>query len=216
MIVRLGRTRDSEVKNVLRSGDFEDFDTVVAEGWKHELATIDGIRATAELDPRARSGTYCLRLVAAPAAGRDAPVSVAQRPVSVTTPAVTVHKGQLVYISGWVKVSAPSLGNLDGAMLYDSLAGLPGALRWRTPTPDWQPFELVREVPETGELTLTMALTGLGEIRFDDLQIKPLDPDNSVAGKNKNGPPAKTPGKSGPLDFLKRWPNFGGTKSEAE
>ena len=94
-------------------------------------------------------------------------------------------------------------------------------LRRSEPRPDpelgREPFvEVLVEVPETGELTLTMALTGLGEIRFDDLQIKPLDPDNSVAGKNRDGPAAKTPAKTGPLDFLKRWPNFGGTKPESE
>lgn len=215
MIARFGRTLNSPTRNVLRSGDFEDFDTMVAEGWKHEQVVIDGIRATAELYPRAHKGTYSLRLIAAPAAGRDTPASIPARPVSVTTPPVTVYKGQLVYISGWVCVAAPSLGNLDGAMLYDSLSGAGAALRWRTEA-DWKKFELVREVSETTELTLTMALSGLGEIRFDDLEIIPLDVDaSSGGGSGTKATPASRPGRGGPFDFLRRLPGFKG-KTDAE
>jgi hypothetical protein len=207
MIARFGRARMEGARNVLRSGDFEDFDTMVAEGWKHEQTTIEGVRATAELYPRAHKGTYSLRLIAAPDSGKDAPASVPERPVTVISPAVTVHKGQLVYISGWVKVTAPSQGNLDGAIFYDSLAGPAAALRWRT-IADWRKFEVVREVTETTELTVTMALTGLGEIRFDDLEIIPLDVESSPAARSvKNAPGA---GRTGPFDFLKRLPGFRG------
>lgn len=207
MLGRLGRTRTDGNRNVLRSGDFEDFETMKAEGWTQELMSIDGIRANAEQYPRAHSGTYSLRLIATPAPGEDPPVLVPERPVAVTSPPVTVYKGQLVYIGGWVKVAAPSLGNLDGAMLYDSLGGPTAALRWRT-TADWKQFELVREVPETCELTVTMALAGLGEIRFDDLQIIPLDVDPNQPGASKAA--AGRPGKSSPFDFLRRIPGFGG------
>ena len=53
------------------------------------------------------------------------------------------------------------------------------ALRWRSKS-DWQMFDLTREVYETTELTLTMALSGLGDVRFDDLEIIPLDVDSSL------------------------------------
>jgi hypothetical protein len=207
MISRFGRARTEGSRNVLRSGDFEDFDTMVAEGWKHEQSAIEGVKATAELYPRAHNGKYSLRLVAAPASGRDPPASVPERPVTVTSPPVTVYKGQLVYIRGWVKVSAPSTGNLDGAIFYDSLAGPAAALRWRT-TADWKEFELVREVAETTELTVTMALTGLGDIRFDDLEIIPLDVESSPTARSIKNTPG--PGKTGPFDFLKRLPGFRG------
>jgi len=212
MISRFGRARTSGSKNVLRSGDFEDYDTMVAEGWKHEQSAIAGVRATAELYPRGHKGNYSLRLIAAPASGQDPPASVPERPVTVISPPVTVYKGQLVYISGWVKVSAPSLGSLDGAIFYDSLGGPAAALRWRTIS-DWKKFELVREVNETSELTLTMALSGLGEIRFDDVEIIPFDVDmNPSANAGKNAGPGARPG---PFDFLKRLPGFRG-KAEPE
>jgi hypothetical protein len=207
MIGRFGRARVEGSRNMLRSGDFEDFDTLVAEGWKHEQTAIDGVRATAELYPRAHKGSYSLRLVAAPDTGRDAPVVFHERPVTVISPPVTVYKGQLVYIGGWVKVASPSTANLDGAILYDSLLGPAAALRWRQ-VADWRKFELVREVTETTELTLTMALTGLGEIRFDDLEIIPLDVESSPTARSVKNTPAS--GRSNPFDFLKRLPGFRG------
>lgn len=213
MMARFGRTRNSPIRNLLRSGDCEDFDTMVAAGWKHEQTKIDGVRANAELDHQAHTGSYSLRLIAAPATGFDPPATISERPVSVITPPVTVYKGQLVYISGWVKVSAPSLANLDGALFYDSLGGPAAAIRWRTINKTWEKFELVREVHETSDLTLTMALSGLGEIRFDDLEIIPLDVDaNASAGPGKAAPPGVRPG---PFDFLKKIPGLRG-KAEPE
>lgn len=213
MIGRFGRTRNSPIRNVLRAGDFEDKDTMVAEGWLRKETAIDGVATTAELyAPRAHSGVYSLRLAAAAVPGRDPPAHIAERPVTVVSPPVTVYKGQLVYISGWAKVASPSQANLDGALLYDSLAGPAAALRWRA-TADWKRFEFVREVHETTELTLTMALSGLGDIRFDDLEIIPLDVDSSPAARTiKNSPGT---GRAGPFDFLRRLPGFRG-KTEPE
>lgn len=214
MVASHGRARHAGGSNLLRSGDFEDIDTMVAEGWKHEQVEIEGVRAAAELYPKAKQGAYCLRLIATPATGQDPPTVIGDRPVTVTTPPVTIYKGQIVHISGWVKVAAPSLNNLEGALLYDSLGGSSAALRWRTKA-DWQKFDLVREAPETGELTITMALAGLGEICFDDLQIIPLE---SEPGQPSPGDkPAATPAsnRGGAFDFLKKIPRIGG-KAEPE
>ncbi|MBI3863382.1 MAG: hypothetical protein HY290_15940 [Planctomycetia bacterium] len=210
MIARIGRTAGMPVKNLLRSGDCEDKDTMVAEGWKRTETEIPDVQSTGELHAGAHQGTYCLRLAAAPAPGKPVPVSVADRPVTITTPPVTVYKGQLVYISGWVKLTVPAVGNLDGAVFYDSLLGPSAALHWRAVT-DWKKFEVIREVHETTDLTLTMALSGLGDVRFDDLQIIPLDVESGGSrGGGPNGTPVSRPGKGAPWDFLRRIPGFGG------
>lgn len=209
MIDRFNKARETGGPNLLRSGDFEDYDTWVSEGGRHEQTKIEGILAAAELSPRRHSGNYSLRLIAAPATGKDPPRFVNERPVTVTTPPVTIYKGQIVSIRGWVKVSAPSLGNLDGAMLYDSIGGPTTALRWKSPA-DWQLFQIVREATETGDLTLTMTLTGLGEISFDDLEIVPLDPNAAPLAEGKKGAPAARPVRGRPLDFFKNIPTFGG------
>lgn len=207
MLGRLGRSTQAGRRNLLPSGDFEDADTVVASGWKHEQAAVEGVRAAAELYPRPHGGTYCLRLIAAPASGQDAPLVVPDRPVTVSTPAIDVHKGQILFIKGWVRMAAPALGTSDGAMFYDSIGGPAGALRWKSPG-QWQPFSLIREVQESSELTLTMTLSGLGEILFDDLQVIAID-----AGETISPAPAaniRPDAKGGPLDFLRGLPGLRG------
>lgn len=210
MVARLGNSPDPGGQNLLRSGDFEDFDTMVAEGWKHEQATIDGIRASAELYPRPRKGHYCLRLVAVPDTGKDAPTVVRERPVTVTSPSVNVHAGQLLYISGWIRMPAPSVGSLDGVMLYDSLTGPAGALRWHTKNDEWQPFSIIREARGSGPVNVTLTLSGMGEACFDELRIIPFD-----AGEHRlpqNAARLRTPAnsRSNPLEFFKRLPGMGG------
>jgi hypothetical protein len=57
-----------------------------------------------------------------------------------------------------------------------------------------------------------MALSGLGEIRFDELEIIPLDVDSNPAARAvKNG---ASPGRTGPFDFLRRLPGFRGKPEE--
>jgi hypothetical protein len=210
MVGRLGRATHAGGRNLLRSGDFEDFETMKV-GWKHEQVEVPGVRAVAELYPQPHKGTYCLRLIATAATGQDPPLVINDRPVTVTTPPVTVYKGQLVRVIGWVKVAAPSLRNLEGAILYDSLGGPATALRWRSKC-DWQQFDFVREAAATGEFTLTMALTGLGEICFDDMQIIPLD---TQSGPQTTGDkPTAGAGRGGAFDFLKKFPRLG-PKTEA-
>jgi hypothetical protein len=207
MVARVGRSEYASRQNLLPSGDFEDPDTVIAAGWKHEQNSVEGIRAAAELYPRPHGGKYCLRLIAAPASGQDAPRIVTDRPVTVTSPRVDVHKGQLVIIKGWVRLAAPSLGTTDGVLLYDSLGGQSGALRWRTPFP-WQQFSLIREVHESTALTLTMTLTGLGEVHFDDLEVIVVDGSDVISPSDAANPrPEQRPG---PLNFLRGLPGLRG------
>jgi hypothetical protein len=100
---------------------------------------------------------------------------VTRNPVTVTTPEITVRAGQVIHISGWVRVVSTISGSLDGAMLYDSQNGPVGALRWHERS-GWRRFVMVREVQYSGKLNLTMTLTGLGEIQFDDLRVTPHTP----------------------------------------
>ena len=215
MVSRFRQTRESGTRNILRSGDFEDFDTMVTEGWRHERTQVEGVQSTAEVSPQAREGSYSLRLVAvAKSGGGEPPATVAQPPVTVTSPPMTVYRGQLLYITGWVRLTAGVTASSDGVMLWDSLGGQPLALRWRKPV-EWHEFHLVREVHETRELTLSVSLTGLGEVYFDDLKVIPL----SDAGAEETEPtatPVSKPAGSNPLDFFKKIPGFRPKPAEEE
>lgn len=226
LVRRLGRGSAAAAPNLLRSGDFEDQDTMKVEGWHRVQPAIEGVRATAEQYPLAKSGRHSLRLIAVSSvpdkatvakgksrSSRDSappPVLIRERPVTVVSPPVVVRKSQLVYIGGWVKVVAGSGPTSEGAVLYDSIGGPATALRWRDPQ-EWKHFEILREVPESGELNITIALTGIGEVLIDDLQVQAYEPETETA---ESTPPDPAKPKSSPFDFLKKLPGLG-TKENA-
>ena len=79
------------------------------------------------------------------------------------------------------------------AMMRHQLAdvagrGEPLAVRLTTPLA-WKKFTLYRRVPASGNISLTVALTGIGRVAFDDLRIEPL-----VVGSSTPNTPAVSPG----------------------
>lgn len=207
LVARLGESRMENDNNLLRSGNFEDIDTMVVERYKHTQNDIFGVRAAAELYPQAKEGNYSLRLVAAPVPGKELPVVLPNNPVTVTTPPVMVQSGQVISVSGWVRVTSPISHSVDGAIVYDNVGGPLSALRWQGVS-GWQRFSFIREVEQSGNFTVTMSLGGLGEIQFDDLKIIPHDPRNLPP---QAPPPAVTDPRNPfttPLRLLQQLPNF--------
>ena len=68
----------------------------------------------------------------------------------------------------------------DGACLYDSAGGEPLAVRLVGPL-NWKKFTLYRRVPESGVVNVTLALTGIGKVYFDDVRIEPRSATNAAA-----------------------------------
>ncbi|MCA9017766.1 MAG: hypothetical protein KDA77_20750, partial [Planctomycetaceae bacterium] len=177
MISKIGRSGKNIESNLLRSGDFEDIDTMVVERWKHEQSAIEGTEAIAELYPRdKKSGDFSLRLLAAPLSRQHMPAHIEGPLVKVTTPPLAVRSGQIVHVTGWVKVSSPITGNPQGATFQDSIMGPGGALHWNTQS-DWQKIDMIREVPQSDNLILTLSLNGMGSILFDDLRVIAYTPE---------------------------------------
>jgi hypothetical protein len=75
-----------------------------------------------------------------------------------------------------VKINKDLTATADGALLYDSAGGEPLAIRLMGTGQKWKQYTWYRKVPESGKLSLTLALTGLGTVYFDDLKIEPLQP----------------------------------------
>ena len=102
--------------------------------------------------------------------------------LAVDSPPVRLPPGTLVRVSGWVKVAGAVAGSPDGVLVYDDAGGEPLAYRvLSTAEPDapggaWRPFHLYRRVPESGQIGVTLALTGLGAAYFDDIRIEPIVP----------------------------------------
>lgn len=195
---RLEQQGKSNDINKLPSGDFEDLDTLIAAGWRHEQRATPDVASSAELRPQAKQGKSAIRLSAEPTAKDPTTFQFHAPPVSVTSPAVSVHAGHLIKISGWVKAPHPFVGSIDGVMIYDSLLGKTGAIRIKNAI-DWQRFELWRMAPESQSLTVTAEMHGLGELYLDDVRITSTPMVGELAEVPRIDPEVK-PSRFTPLD----------------
>lgn len=124
--------------------------------------------------------------------------------LAVDSPPVRLPPGTLVRISGWIRVKSEIAGTADGALMYDDAGGEPLAVRvlntdvaWEPSKPaqsSWKKFHLYRRVPVTGQISVTLALTGIGVAYFDDIRIEPLVVGTAATAKRPtNNPGGKAP-----------------------
>ncbi|HEX6985010.1 MAG TPA: hypothetical protein VF170_06515 [Planctomycetaceae bacterium] len=189
LIAKVGRMlmNPPDDANLLPTGDFEDDARMIEEGWRHtaiESASLGASGALVATSPK--QGRYALQLWARRKDGAAASAGTANGAVVFKSPAMPVTAGQVLHISGWVKVVGAIPDHLDGATVHDSLLGPSSGLRW-TKTKGWEPFEMLREVPQDGEFELTLTLHGAGEVHFDDLRVVPHTPRTSVAEQPGRG-----------------------------
>jgi len=129
-----------------------------------------------------QQGKQCLMLQIKPKPHQPQqlpPQALERTLLALTSPVVHLQPGTLVQVSGWVRIVDPITASPDGALLYDSAGGEPLAIRLSEPTP-WKKITLYRRVPDSGTMHVTLALTGLGAVYFDDIRIEPLVPDASL------------------------------------
>jgi hypothetical protein len=186
LVERLGRAADNPLENQPPSGDFESQQAIRA-GWSQSQHAVEGLRAEAELYPSAHKGKSALRLIAVPTAGVEAPEIIAKPPVTVSSPAITARAGQILHISGWVKIVAPVTHSLDGVTVHDNIDRMLGALRFNEKS-GWQRFQMLREVRADGPYVLTFSLHGMGEVLFDDLQVIPHQMSTIRAASGSDAP----------------------------
>jgi hypothetical protein len=169
--------KNAWVPNVQTGGDMEALDQMLRLGWQQQRAAPEGVNADVTLsltDPH--SGRSALRLQAWPAEAARAP-RVAERPIVwISSSPVPVREGQLVRIRCWAQVPRRLGASDEGLLVFDSLGGVELGDRVRL-TQGWREITLYRAVPKSGQLSVTFALTGLGEASLDDLQVSLLDPE---------------------------------------
>jgi len=160
--------------NRLPGGDFENLEMMIRYGWRYTQHDTPGIQPYVDLVPdAAHSGLLGLRLTVRTDNPENPPAIIEVPPITIMSPAIPVEAGQIVRIHGWVNVPAAIIGSVDGLLVIDSLTGEEMALRLDR-TIGWQEFTMLRIVPQSGPLTLTLAMTGIGEVRLDDLTIEVL------------------------------------------
>ena len=163
-------------RNLLPGGDFEAPPDETPYAWLAQPVSLDDVDLTARrVADGPHAGKQCLMLQIRPKNPQAAPAALERTFLAIHSPAVRLEPGSLVRISGWVRVPAPITASADGALFYDSAGGEPLAVRLNGPTA-WRKFMVYRRVPASGTINVTVALTGLGTVYFDDLQIEPLLP----------------------------------------
>ena len=172
--------------NALPGGGFEGQPD---PNWTLQQKTLDDVQMQARFsDQKPHEGRQFLELNIVPKPNPPEPGKPPQ-PVkapealdrtfnAVSSPSVHLTPGTLVRISAWLRVPAPIKASADGAMFYDSIGGHDLGVRLTAPT-DWKQFVLYRRVPASGDVSVTMALTGLGSAQFDDVRIEPMLPINN-------------------------------------
>jgi hypothetical protein len=187
--------------NVLPNGGFEEAPDRPAEAWAAQAVTLDEVRLAARrVADSPHTGKQCLLLEAAVKGQEAIPAALERTFLAIHSPAVRLQPGTPVRITAWVRIPDPVAASADGALLYDSAGGEPLAVRLKGPIKNWREFTWYRRVPASGTINVTLALTGLGKVYFDDVRIEPLQ----AGGAPTNGatpvslrspkPPEKKPG----------------------
>jgi hypothetical protein len=95
--------------------------------------------------------------------------------LAVDSPPARLAPGSIVRISCWIKVPKPVQGDAAGGVLfYDDAGGEPLSVRLPGTDNRWKEYHLYRRVPASGQISVTLAMTGLGVAYFDDVRIEPL------------------------------------------
>ena len=188
--------------NVLAGGDMESLEQLTATGWRNQRRLPDGVQSDVSLSLQSpHGGRTALRIAAWATDPANGPTFVERPPVWITSNAVPVRQGQVARIHGWVFVPRPILGSQEGLLVFDSIGG-PELGERLSVTRGWREFSLYRAVPQNGELTVTFALTGLGEAWIDDVAVQLLDPE-PIRPVTQNSPPIRSDEARYPLPELR-------------
>ena len=162
--------------NCQAAGDFESLEQMTGAGWKNFTRVPEDLKSEVSLSlVNPHSGRSALRLAAALRDSRQTPGTIERPLVWITSSPVPVREQQIARITGWCYVPQTIAGSHDGLLIFDSIGGPDLADRMKL-TRGWRQFTIYRAVPESGELVVTFALSGLGEAWIDDLHVNLLDP----------------------------------------
>ncbi len=159
-------------ENLLAGGDFEDLPAMLQSGWQHFEHAQPAVQSSVELSPTAPyGGRFSLRLQARAIQPDAVPTLVESTPLWITSAPIHLDEGDVVCIRGQARVKEPISGSIDGLMIIDSLGSEPLAERIGE-TNGWRQFTLYRAAASSSNLTVTFALTGLGEACIDDVSVR--------------------------------------------
>jgi hypothetical protein len=162
--------------NLLAGGDCENLAFMRQRGWQYNRFADSNLFTAVSLVPQAANGgQQGLKIQVWSDDPKDEPAVVESPPAWITTAPVRVRQGQITRIHGWVRIPRPITGSLDGLIIFDSSGGIELGERI-TKAEQWREFTLYRVATRAGDLTVTFALTGVGEVWLDGITIHVVDP----------------------------------------
>lgn len=160
--------------NRLPGGDCEAFQALVTSGWAQQTAAPENVSTDVILtEETAYQGDGALCLIARPREN-ESPDDIAwlEAPlVALSTAEISVRKGQMVRIEGWVHIPQAITHSVEGVRVWDSIGGTELAIHMGTTTA-WKRFRYFRVAPRDMSLQLNVELTGLGVAFLDDLSVR--------------------------------------------
>jgi hypothetical protein len=93
--------------------------------------------------------------------------------VWIESPPIALAAGQVVEIAGWARVDPHASEGGEGLQIVDSVGGPDLALAIGQ-TNGWERFHIIRAIPDSTEMRITFALSGLGTAHLDGVMLRPL------------------------------------------
>jgi hypothetical protein len=157
-----------------KEGDAKDSKQDADPGSDYSLdPSAPRVKAIIKAPPQ--EGKLCAMLRIQPRIKGAPPVALERTILALNSPVVRLQPGTVVRVSGWVCIPSAITASPDGALLYDSAGGDSFAVRLINPT-GWKKFTVYRRVPASGTMQVSLALTGMGTVFFDDIRVEPLLP----------------------------------------
>ncbi|HQR05793.1 MAG TPA: hypothetical protein PLN21_03170 [Gemmatales bacterium] len=161
--------------NLLRDGDCETPTGAAPSGWTVKKDTQDEVQLTEmRVSESPHDGSQCWKLSITPKDPSYAPDALERTFLVVSTPNVTLPPGTNVKLTGWYRIPVPIRASADGLLLYDSAGGESLGIRLYH-SAAWKKIEVFRKVPASGQISMSIALTGIGTVYFDDLKIESIN-----------------------------------------
>ncbi|MFM7151308.1 MAG: hypothetical protein ACKO23_15845, partial [Gemmataceae bacterium] len=162
--------------SVLPGGDFEMPAQADQAGWLvPDVPSLDEVDFTVRRVADApHGGKQCLMMKVQAKDPQREPAVLERTYVALQSPTVKLQPGTMVRISAWVRIPQPIRGSVDGALMFDSVGGEPLGIRMIHEQDKWKKYSVFRKVPDSGKVQVTLALSGLGTIFFDDVRVEPL------------------------------------------
>ncbi len=163
-------------RNQLPEGDMESVERMWKAGWRLFQHSQPTVRGAGELSvDQHHAGEASVHLAVEPTDDENPAPMIETTPLWLTSPPLHVEAGQWVRIHGWVNIPEPITGSLDGLLVIESLGREPLAERIGI-TSGWREFTLYRAAAAAGDLTVTLALTGVGDAWIDDVTVEFIAP----------------------------------------